>query len=249
MFRSSQKFRADLNPVRKVISLDETFDDINSGVTKSEAIDLVTALRQASIVLPVAFFEDFIRSLMLEFVDEINNTSPRIAWELLPEQLRKAHVFETHLIHRKKAPSGMSYSTYERNCILGLQMTLERLVSPLVSPDNYTVSDDAFSETNSNPSSETVNEMFNRIGVKNVFADTDLIVVWSGFSPIYTSRESITRELDEIVQLRHAVAHGRASALTVSRVQLVSNMVFLERLSESLTNLAWRWCSEVKVRR
>jgi hypothetical protein len=237
MFDAAEQFKKRASSLREVTMLDASYDN-ELGITKPEFLSLVESLRQSLAILPVAFFEDFLRTIVEQFADRLNSITPRVKWTDLPLPLRKAHIFDTPLSIRKK-PSDGDDDSYQMKCLLDINEILSKIISPITTPDSYTIVIDSLTNTNSNPDSETVKEMLKRIGITNVFQDTEFVNEWKAFDRIYDSGENIKRKLNEIVQLRHSVAHGRAAA-GLSRSDLELNISFLEYLTATLQNVILR---------
>lgn len=235
MFDAAEFFFKRMNPLIEMAILEEGYEG-SLGLITPDKLELVEALRQSLILLPVAFFEEFLRNLFQQFVDNLNGLNPRVKWKDLPLSLTKAHVFETSLTIRKKSPDGDDFS-YQMNCIADLKNILDKIVSPLEKPENYIIADESFTNTNSNPDSDTVRLMFAKIGVSNLFQKPELGTEMSQIDRAYSNGNSIRLKLNEIIELRHGVAHGRPP-LSLTRTELVNNIIFLQYLTLSLQKLA-----------
>ena len=223
MFDAAEKFLNRVESLIEMLILDSQYDN-EIGVTKIENRPLVETFRQSVVILPIAFFEDFLRTLVEQYIDKLNSSNPRVKWENLPVSLRKAHIFNTAVTMRKKSLDGND-DIYQSACLGELKAVFEKIVSPIVTPDRYLIVAESFTHTNSNPSSDTVRNMFKIIGINNIFEklSTSLIVL----DPAYTEADSVKRKLDEIVEKRHGVAHGRPAS-SITREELIQNLVFLQ---------------------
>ena len=123
------------------------------------------------------------------------------------------------------------------NCIADLKNILDKIVSPLEKPENYIIADESFTNTNSNPDSDTVKLMFAKIGVSKLFQKHELSMEMSQIDRAYSNGDSIRLKLNEVIELRHGVAHGRPP-LSLTRTELVNNIIFLQYLALSLQKLA-----------
>lgn len=235
MFDAAEIYLKRINPLIEMAILEEGYES-SPGLIMPDKRDLVEALRQSLILLPVAFFEEFLRNLFQQFVDNLNGLNPRLEWRDLPLSLTRAHVFETSLVMRKKPSDGDDLS-YQMNCIADLKNIIDKIVSPLTKPTAYIIAEESFTNTNSNPDSNTVKEMFDKIGIKKLFQQQELITEMSKLESIYSNGESIRLKLNEVVDLRHGVAHGR-QPLSMTRTELVNNIIFLQYFASSLQKLA-----------
>jgi hypothetical protein len=90
---------------------------------------------------------------------------------------------------------------------------------------------EALSETGGNPSSEAVRDLFNQVGLDDIFGRIRV-----GFEMEWGKAEAhdfLQSKLDEVVNSRHRVAH-RADALNISRGQLSEWPRFLRVLARLL---------------
>ena len=224
-----------LLPLKDMILLDAGYDDTN-GITQPEKRPIVESLRQAVVLLPVAFFEDFLRMAVEQFLDYINAKEPRICWAKLPLELRRTHVFDAPLLISRKPPDGDD-DNYQMRSLEQFRSTFEKILSPMSAPDRYSIVTEAFTNTNSNPSSDTVKMMFKKIGIANVFTASELITSLTALNPIYSNETSIKIKLNAIVEMRHGVAHGRPAS-TLTRSELSDNMLFLEAFAQGAQDTA-----------
>ena len=201
MFTAMATFEQRLKPLEEMVVLDASCDD-RSGITEPSRQLLVEGIRASLAILPVAFFEEFLRSIVRQYIDEINAKSPRKNWQELPEKMRRVHVFETLLILRNKQLSSETYDGYEIRILGELQRAIHKVVSPSVSPSAYFVAVEGFVETNSNPSSKTVNDMFGKLGHKDIFRHAALVKKMGTFNKAFSSGDAVRLRLDAIVERR-----------------------------------------------
>lgn len=236
MFSAAQNFEKRLRLLMKMISFDASLDT-SLGITKRGQEKLVEGIRASLAVLPVAFFEEFLRSLITQYIDVINNKMPRLNWESLPEKLRRTHTIDTPLIIRSKKFPGESYSAYEMRMFGEIEDAFRKVISPKISPNAYVVAAHVFTQTNNNPDAETINDMFNRLGFKDIFRKPALVRKMEVLEAALNSGDAIRLRLDSIVQRRHAVAHGRTPGSLV-RQDLERDINFLFKLSVGLQMVA-----------
>lgn len=231
---AATQFRERLQVLHRMVALDASCDNA-FGITQRGKVKLVEGIRASLSVLPVAFFEDFLRILAAQYIDAINRKNPRIGWTRLPDSFRKAHL--SALVALPKKFSTEDQNAYESRILPDLNTTFMKVLSPHVAPTAYIVAADAFMETHSNPNAETVGAMFNRLGCNNVFGEAEVIRQMTAFDPVLNNAEAIRRQLNNIVSRRHTVAHGRP-VTGITRQELEQGMLFLEVLAKALQTAA-----------
>jgi len=232
MFDAAQSLEKRLLLLNKMIELDASSDN-SFGVTKKQHQKLIEGVRASLAVLPVAFFEDFLRNLISQFIDEINGKNPRVEWNLLPEKLRKSHIVDNITKFDSKKLSGETYSDYETRILNSFDIISEKVLSPKNTPRTYVLISEIFVQTNNNPNADRVNDTFNVIGIKNVFGERRLINKMKTFDRVFYNGDAIRFKLDSIVNRRHTVAHGRQLTGLV-RQELDIDIKFIQKLAMSL---------------
>lgn len=231
MFDASEQFSTKLIAIIEMINLIDDYKN-DFGVIKEEYLSLSGALIESASILPVAFFEDFLRTNIEQFIDTLNNTEPRVEWEKLPLNLRKAHVFDTPLAYRKKPEDGND-ERYQEQILQELKTVLGKILSPIENPSGYIIASESLTDTNSNPNSDTVQNMYSKIGINNIFNDAIVKEEMKAVNAIYDQSDRIKTKLNEVVQIRHGVAHGRG-VHSLTGPQLIDNISFLKTLSVSI---------------
>ncbi|MBC7571525.1 MAG: hypothetical protein H7319_17615 [Spirosoma sp.] len=189
---------------------------------KLEQQPYVKGLRGGAAVLMVAAFEFFLRKLFEENISKLNAIPALIEFSKLPEQLRVKAVFHT----LQMAMDGPKYSekTAKIDRIEQILQVCKLIISEQVHPET-------FSETGSNPNSETVKVKFKEIGVPDIFGKIKSAFVIKWGAPVADS--FIKDKLDEIVRTRHVVAHT-ADTLNITRKSQNDAFRFLKILAELL---------------
>lgn len=230
-----EEFSRRLLNLNELIIIDKSCDN-ELGVTNSEKLELVRVIRETLSILPVSYYEEYLMSLIREFIEQLNSSQPQTQWEKLPENIRKTHLFDSDFKFSKKNIDKTSFSDYESKIFSDLKKLADVVLSPLSQDQFYTINVDPFIKTNSNPDSKTTNEIFNRIGLDNIFNNSKLIEMMSEFDEKFNEREVIRRELDTIVTHRHIIAHG-GSTIMKTREELDSNIKFIIQLGKSLASV------------
>ena len=216
---SYDDFTESLELANSLISIEK---DHYSNPPKHNERKFVQGLRGGAAVLMVAAFEHFLHDCMEENLTRLTKTPPLVDFNKLPEKMRIQSIFKT-LERAMKGPP-FQPSKPKKDRLVDIESACRIVVSSNINPN-------MFSETGSNPNSDTVSEMFSSIGISDVFN-----IIKSKFEKKWgqtVSSTFIRDKLDEIVIRRHVVAHT-ASALNISRTDLNSSVKFLQVLSQVL---------------
>jgi hypothetical protein len=186
----------------------------------------VEGLRGGSVVLMVAIFENYLKSVVTEIIESINTASPPCDFNKLPLSLQSKAVYSgLESVMKPKYGPLASKQLHER--LPDIFMVIARLHSgKLIS--------DSIANTAGNPNSKQVNEIFKAIGLNSVLKSVKPQFDRKWGSP--TAVTFIEDTLNSIVERRHTVAHtGTGSILTsASRVDLLEWHRFLNVLVETL---------------
>jgi hypothetical protein len=199
------EFLASLELAKSLLIIESSYPD----PAPPEKRKAAEGLRGGASVLMVAAFENYLKELVEEHLDELTRVPLKFKIEDVPQEM----VFNNleHLVkvttREKAATKVQAYTNMAKIIVAGVMY-----------PASFTEA------VRSNPNSEKLKELFKRLGIKQFFeaikADFDLL--W-GFS---TADPFISGYLDGILQRRHTVAHT-ANALNISRVDLQESLRFL----------------------
>jgi len=183
---------------------------------------MVKGLRGGAAVLMVAAFEYFLRKLFEENISKLNTVPLTIDFSKLPDEMKVTAVFQG----LQRAINGPQFETKPPK-VQRIKDVLEAsklLINDYVNPET-------FSETGSNPNSETVKTKFKEVGIADIFGKikNDFEVKWK--QPV--ANDFIALKLDAIVRSRHVVAHT-ADTLHITRTTQNEAFRFLKLLSELL---------------
>lgn len=142
MASPANEFKQRLVGVRRILALDKCFDTPTLQVTRPSKRQLVTELRYACSILPVAYFDEFLRALMDEFAEKLSNYTPQVPWVSLPDKLRTAVVYES--------PAIMARGFRKRMVEADMLRIYEDLASPGVAGGRYRICKETIRETHSN---------------------------------------------------------------------------------------------------
>ena len=201
-------FLASLELAEALLTIESGFADPAPDAQRKAA----EGLRGGASVLMVAAFENYLKELVEEHLDELTHVPVKFRIEDVPkdmlfsnlEYLVKANI-------KKRAPTKVqAYSDMAKIIVAGVMY-----------PDSFTEA------VRSNPNSEKLKELFKRLGIREFFKTikSDFDTLWG--SP--TADTFIGNYLDGILQRRHTVAHT-AKALNISRVDLQESLRFLKHL-------------------
>ncbi|KJS04688.1 MAG: hypothetical protein VR77_10705 [Flavobacteriales bacterium BRH_c54] len=179
-------------------------------------------LRGGSAVLMVASFELYLRRLFEENIARLNTSPPSIDLIKLPENLKIKIVFDGLNTPMKAPKYGPTTQKVDR--IDSVLTACKHLIGEHINPST-------FSETNSNPNSDTVKTKFKEVGIANIFVviKTDFETKWGSV----VAATFIEDKLNEIVNVRHVVAHT-ADTLNITKASQKEAIKFLKILSELL---------------
>ena len=169
-------------------------------------------LRGGAAVLMVAAFENYLKELIEERLDELTRLPLKFKTDDVPRDMLFNNV--EHLVKaatRKKSTAKVqAYADMAKVIVAGV-----------IYPASFT---DA---VRSNPNSEKLEELFKRLGVRRFFETikVDFDSLWG--RP--TAERFISDYLDGILLRRHTVAHT-ANALNIGRIDLKDSVSFLKAL-------------------
>lgn len=201
-------FLASLELAESLLTIEAAFSD----PAPPEQRKAAEGLRGGASVLMVAAFENYLKELVEEYLDELTHLPLKFKEGNVPKEMLLSSV--EYLVKdnmRKKAD--VKVQAY-------IDMA-KIIVAGVIYPASFTEA------VRSNPNSEKLKELFKRLGIKKFFETikADFDVLWG--SP--TSDTFISDYLDGILQRRHKVAHT-ANALNISRVDLQESLRFLKLL-------------------
>jgi len=182
----------------------------------------VMGLRGGAAVLMVAAFEYYLRTLFEIYISKLNTNPPSIDISKLPDKLKVKIVFDSLTQSMKGSKYGAKKEKVDR--INDITTACKYLICDHVDPATFT-------ETNSNPNSATVKAKFKEIGIEDVYA-----LIKSDFEKKWGSRVAIRfveDKLNEIVQIRHVVAHT-TDTLKITKKTQNESLKFLTILAELL---------------
>ncbi len=182
----------------------------------------IMGLRGGAAVLMVAAFEFYIRRLFEENISSLNTNPLSIDISKLPDRLKVKIVFDG----LQNSMNGPRYGpkTNKVDRINDVTLACKHLIAEHINPQ-------IFSDTNSNPNGETVKEKFKEIGISDVFTKIKI-----NFERKWGSNVAATfieDKLNEIVNIRHVVAHT-ANTLNITKKFQNEALKFLKIIAELL---------------
>ena len=124
---------------------------------KSDNISTIDALTRASIVLLSSHLEGFLQDIMEEFIEGLNELE--ISFSKLPVELYVQNEF----------PKGKFYDNRKEMIKFIENVKLLQKIDPEIS-----LNKNNFNKTESNPTSDIINKLFNIIGVENVIDELNI---------------------------------------------------------------------------
>jgi hypothetical protein len=230
------KLRQRLVGVRRIIALDVRMDDPASGVTRPRKRVLVAELRSSCLVLPVAYFEEFLRDLMAYFVSRLCSGSRRVVWQSLPDELREAVLYGSG-----GALANIGRIVRRRPTEAEMLAIYGKLASPAADPRLYEIPHEVLCGFRANPGPGQVGKTLSQLGVRKVFERVaPILAAYTTSDPRYAQYaqpRAVATRLDDIVQARHHVAHG-AGPGNKTRVEIEAQVDFVERLEAAIQTVA-----------
>jgi len=201
-----EQFKESLQMAVELIKIEEDYNDPPS----YDEQKAVQGLRGGAAVLMVASWEDFLGRLVEEELTSLITHNPKIPFKDLPLEMQTHNVIKTLEPAMKDANKTNKLPDIEKAC----QFVIDGKFNPAL-----------FSDTRSNPSPKRIREMFNNLGIDDIF-----VCIRGDFEVEWDKEESITfinDKLGEIMQRRHVVAH-KADALKISRSDLNNYIKFMK---------------------
>lgn len=209
-----QEFRSSIAIAEVLIKKEKKFRD--PAPTQSRKI--VLGLKGGAAVLMVAAFENFLKELVEEKIDDMKD-HPKYNPKKLPDLLLSHNC--SYTFKNTSQLSGRCNDPKDKITIF------QRAAQAIINGD---IDTSFFSDlAQSNPNSVKVKYLFLSLGITDIFSSIKkkFDVKWK--TP--TSSGFIPAKLDEIVNRRHVVAHT-ANAMKVTRIDLIESVKFLKILAD-----------------
>ncbi len=175
---------------------------------------IVQGLRGGALVLMVASFENYLKEVMEERLNELSSSS-KFNFSSLPPKIIQ-HNHKVTLSRSLRAPD--DFDTPQK--ISRLVTASEFVTYKRINPEAFSVA------IRSNPNSERLEDFFKSIGHKDFFKRTE-----EKYENKAGKKTDVKGTLDSIIRQRHLVAHY-ANAISLSRYELNEYVTFLKNLSE-----------------
>lgn len=189
---------------------------------RQENQPFIMGLRGGAAVLMVAAFEFYLRRLFEENISILNTSPPSIDLQKLPDKFKEKIVYDG-LENSMKGPKyGPTTKRVDR--INDILTACKHLIGEHINPATFT-------DTSSNPNSDTVKRKFKEIGIDDIFdkIKSEFETKWG--APVVAT--FIEDKLNEIVNVRHVVAHT-ADTLNITKTSQNDGLKFLKILAELL---------------
>jgi hypothetical protein len=201
-------FLASLELAESLLTIESGFPDPAPDPQRKAA----EGLRGGASVLMVAAFENYLKELVEEYLDDLTHVPVKFKVDDVPKEMLFSNLDYLVKVNAKKK-SAVKVQAYNDMAKI--------IVAGVMYPASFT---DA---VRSNPNSEKLQELFKRLGVKKFFE-----TIKANFDTLWgapTANTFISDYLDGILQRRHTVAHT-ANALNISRIDLQDSLRFLKIL-------------------
>ncbi len=182
---------------------------------KIKNFNIIKGLRGAVLVLMVASFENFLKEVMEERLNELS-ASPKFKFNSLPLDIKHYNHRQT-FYHSLKPP--IKLDTAQK--ISNFEQASQLIANQKINPEAYSIA------IRSNPNSERLSNFFSSIGYSKFF---------SRIEPKFEKRIGrpidVQYTLDSIIRQRNQIAHSFTHAITLSRYELHEHNLFLKTLSD-----------------
>ncbi|CAA6694981.1 MULTISPECIES: MAE_28990/MAE_18760 family HEPN-like nuclease [unclassified Lentimonas] len=197
---------------RKSVIRSAILDHI-SHVEKPAFISAKQFTYRSSIISLYGFLENFLESLVHEFISNLNQISVPV--ELLPKSIRESHL-ESSIDLLKKVQRNRTYSKDRKNTLI--KDVVSNMNSLVQEDSSYQLNESAFSIHTSNFRYDTIHNTFCKLGIpgipKMALRNPKLKKSLSEKYTIDSDVEQkvlvslLTAELDDLAQRRNEIAHG-----------------------------------------
>lgn len=218
MIDTLERFQKSLSLAKSLYEIDKSN---YSNPPLKEQVNFVQGLRGGAAVMCVAAFENFLKELFEFELSRLSQNPPPKPFNELPEKMRISSIY----FSLEDAMKGPRHEPTKPK--------IDRLpeIISAARTTGYIINPKSFANTGSNPSSDTIKQMFKNIGFNDIFGNIkpDFEIKWGAA----ISNTFIVDKLNEIVNRRHVVAHT-AVALDISRSDLLETFKFLDTISQLL---------------
>lgn len=206
-----KEFQSSLEMVEALLELERKYKN----PPRKEEQKAVQALRGSAIVLMVASFEYFLRQVMEERLTELATPHSKVQFNKLPDKMQVCSIFNT--LERAMKGEPFKEPTQKINRLTDIELACKIVVLKNVHPP-------AFNDSGSNPSPDTVSNMFSNVGLSDIFTKIKpkFDIKWGKA----TAHTFIRDKLQALVGSRHIVAHT-ANVLNISRSDLKEYKKFI----------------------
>lgn len=215
---------------------------------QSQSISIINQkqFNYSSIVISLyGYFENFVEDLIRYYLTELNSCAP--SFSALHENIIRFHVDLSFNLIQKLGSNRYS------------SITLEDIISNLHScssgATNYLVNQEAFTLHEANLRPNMINEIFNRVGMENIFRravrETTLLkyllteVAGANYNQVASEDEQRLAEssakeyVTDLAERRNEISHGVPANL-LGQSELIKYIAFFKELGKSLFTVVWR---------
>ncbi|MRR14966.1 MAG: hypothetical protein EG826_00765 [Deltaproteobacteria bacterium] len=228
-----------LNGVRELLLIQKRQVKRRKSLTFSERERrIVSPIYSAAAILPIAYFEISVETIILRFIDEININSYAIEWTKLPQKIRKLHL-ENAILKLTNLKENKNISSED------MKDAIRCIINDVTQPDivnNYKCDIEEILKSKSNYNESRINDLFNSIGLKDIFSRVYKLKLIN-----LLSRELIRDKLKELCDRRDMAAHGiDILNANITFQSMEEGIDFIDNLSESLILILEDYLSRIK---
>jgi len=187
---------------------------------------IASPIYSAASILPIAYFEIFIETIILKLINDINADSHIIEWTKLPPKIRKLHL-ENAILKlkeiKRKEPCGIEDVSED------IKNIINTTTQPYIA-NNYKCEIEELLKSKTNYHASRINFLFNSIGLIDIFSILSEQNILKSLT-----RELIRDRLNELCERRDMAAHGVDILNYGVTIQSMDDGInFIYNLSESL---------------
>jgi hypothetical protein len=209
-----REFQSSIEIVTTLIKREKKLQSLPNKKTYKEA----QGLRGGAMVLLVAAFENYLKEVTEERLDDLT-THSKYQWTKLPNDLKYHNHFHTLYDTIHGSSKGKNKLDKMADLVKASTIIVNNQINSLVFCD----------VARSNPDSNRVNELFKSLGITHFFQNNKPLFDQRWGTP--TIPTFMEERLDTILKQRHEVAHT-ANVMNISRLDLEEDVRFLVILTK-----------------
>lgn len=184
-------------------------------------LQITNAISCATVVLISGYFENFLKNLVKEYIDKLNALGKPLA----------AIPFDMQLKHYTGGADALARASKEDKALgsTSVSQDLSRRLASLSQPTGYSLAWEAFSNTKSNPGTETV---------RVILAGLEVGQAWAEINALTSQHGRLDTFLMSFIKMRNVCAHTGRHHTPPTGVDIVEYVDKFRTLAECIDFLA-----------